>query len=193
MLIPLDKGLLGLRVLLIKEKSQSRFDQLHNAEELRQKMIGGFNPHWGDYQIYQENGFNQLSATKYENLFKMLSSSRFDFFSRGLIEVWSELEKFRPLYPDLRVENRFAFYYNFPVYFFVHKDNAKLAERLAEGLQRIQANGAFDALFQSYYGDDIARANLAQRQIILLSTPSVASGRSPIKPFWWPAGTPFLQ
>ncbi len=189
---PLDQGLLGLRLLLIKEENQKRFDLLRNETELREKMLGGFNTNWSDYDIYQHNGFKVLPATKYETLFKMLESGRFDYFSRGLIEIWSELENFKSQYPDLRIENRFAFYYNMPVYFFVHKDDEQLAERIEIGLKRLQAGGAFSRLFLSYYGEQIAHAKLDQRQIITLMSPK-AQTRIPVeKPFWWPANLPFL-
>lgn len=189
--IPLDRGLLGLRLLLIKESSQVRFDRLQNETELREKMLGGFNTNWSDYGIYESNGLKILPATKYETLFKMLESGRFDYFSRGLIEVWSELENFKSQYPDLRVENRFAFYYNIPVYFFVHKDNEQLAQRIEAGLKRIQASGAFSNLFQAYYGEHIARAKLDKRHIIILQSPQGPQGIPVMKPFWWPAGTVF--
>lgn len=188
--IPLDQGLLGLRLLLIKGSSQARFDELHNETELREKMLGGFNSNWFDYRIYENNGFKVLPATKYETLFKMLDSGRFDYFSRGLIEVWSELENFKGQYPDLRVEKRFAFYYNFPVYFFVHKDNEQLARRIETGLKRIQASGAFANLLQAYYGEHIVRAKLDQRRIIILQTQD-PKGIPVIKPSWWPATTDF--
>ena len=189
--IPLDQGLLGLRLLLIKESSQVRFDRIQNETELREKMLGGFNTNWSDYGIYESNGLKVLPATKYETLFKMLESGRFDYFSRGLIEVWSELDNFKSQYPDLRVENRFAFYYNIPVYFFVHKDNEQLAQRIETGLKRIQASGAFSNLFQAYYGEHILRAKLDKRRIIILQSPQGPQGIPVMKPFWWPAGTVF--
>ncbi len=189
--IPLDQGLLGLRLLLIKESSQPRFDRIQNAKELREKMLGGFNTNWSDYGIYESNGFKVLPATKYETLFKMLETGRFDYFSRGLIEVWSELDNFKNQYPDLRVENRFAFYYNIPVYFFVHKDNEQLAQRIEVGLKRIQTSGAFSKLFQAYYGEHIARAKLDKRQIIILNSPQGPQGIPVVKPFWWPATASF--
>lgn len=189
--IPLDQGLLGLRLLLIKEVSQARFDRIQNDTELRTKMLGGFNTNWSDYSIYENNGFKVLPATKYETLFKMLESGRFDYFSRGLIEIWSELENFKSQYPDLQVENRFAFYYNIPVYFFVHKEDEQLAQRIETGLKRIQASGAFARLFQAYYGEHLKRAKLDQRHIIILQSPQGPQGIPVVKPFWWPAGTPF--
>lgn len=189
--IPLDQGLLGLRLLLIKEASQARFDRIQNEAELREKMLGGFNTNWSDFSIYESNGLKVLPATKYETLFKMLETGRFDYFSRGLIEVWSELENFKNQYPDLRVENRFAFYYNIPVYFFVHKDNEQLARRIEVGLKRIQASGTFSHLFNAYYGEHIARAKLDKRHIIILQNPQDSHGIPVVKPYWWPAGTAF--
>lgn len=188
---PLDQGLLGLRLLLIKAENQQRFDLLRNETEFREKMQGGFNTNWSDYDTYLHNGFKVVPATKYETLFKMLESGRFDYFSRGLIEIWSELDNFKNQYSDLRIENRFAFYYDIPVYFFVHKDDELLAQRLELGLKRLEATGAFSRLFLSYYGEKIDRAKLDQRQIITLVSPQSQTKIPHTRPFWWPNNLPF--
>lgn len=189
--IPLEKGLLGLRLFLIKESSQPRFDRIENNEQLREQLMIGFNPQWADYDVYEANDFNLLPSSKYSTLFKMLASERFDYFPRGLIEIWSEAERFKMQYADLQVENRFAFFYDYPIYFFVHKDNELLAKRLELGLKRLQTSGFFDAHFQAYFGQDIARAKLEKRQIIVLQNPQRPNNTPLIKPSWWPTNTTF--
>ncbi len=189
--IPLEKGLLGLRLFLIKESAQQRFDRIENDEQLRNQMRMGFNQHWADYEVYKANDFNLSPSGKYNTLFKMLASERFDYFPRGIIEVWSELERFKMQSAVLQIENRFAFFYDYPIYFFVNKDNEQLAKRLELGLKRLQTNGFFDAHFQSHFGNDIARAKLEQRHIIVLQNPQRPNNTHLIKPSWWPANTVF--
>lgn len=183
--------MLGLRLFLIKEIAQQRFDRIENDEQLRKQMRMGFNPHWADYEVYKANDFNLSPSGKYNTLFKMLASERFDYFPRGIIDVWSELERFKMQYADLQIENKFAFFYDYPIYFFVNKDNEQLAKRLELGLKRLQTNGFFDAHFQSYFGNDIARAKLEQRHIIVLQNPQLSNNTHLIKPSWWPANTAF--
>lgn len=189
--IALEEGLLGLRLLMINKNTQPRFDGVQSDDQLRSDFLVGFNPLWGDYPVYQHNGFKLAPATKYNLLFKMLSSGRFDFFPRGLTEVWRELDEFNKQYPDLQVEKRFAFYYPYPVYFFVHKDNERLASRLELGLKRLQANGEFKQHFQQHFGANIARAALDKRHIVLLHNPLLSVDTPLVKPSWWPPTTPF--
>lgn len=189
--IALEEGLLGLRLLMINQETQIQFDHIESHEQLRSDFLVGFNPLWGDYSIYQHNGFKLAPATKYNVLFKMLSSGRFDYFPRGLTEVWRELDEFKKQYPNLQVEKRFAFYYHYPVYFFVHKDNEQLALRLELGLNRLQEKGELERHFQQYYGESIARAELDKRQIIVLQNPQGSENPLLVKPSWWPAGMAF--
>lgn len=189
--VALEEGLLGLRLLMIDGESQPEFDRIKTHEQLLKEFLVGFNPLWGDYSIYQYNGFNLLPANKYDVLFKMLASGRFDYFPRGLTEVWRELDRFQPIYPNLRVENKFALYYNYPVYFYVHKDNEVLAQRLQKGLAQLNESGEFARIFQQYFGNNIARANLAQRTIIVLNTPDLTGRYLTAAPSWWPSNKPF--
>jgi hypothetical protein len=176
---------------MINKNTQPRFDGVQSDDQLRSDFLVGFNPLWGDYPVYQHNGFKLAPATKYNLLFKMLSSGRFDFFPRGLTEVWRELDEFNKQYPDLQVEKRFAFYYPYPVYFFVHKDNERLASRLELGLKRLQVNGEFKRHFQQHFGANIARAALDKRHIVLLHNPLLSVDTPLVKPSWWPPTTPF--
>lgn len=189
--VALEKGLLGLRLLVIDGESQPEFDRIKTNEQLRKEFLVGFNPLWGDYSIYQHNGFNLLPANKYDVLFKMVASGRFDYFPRGLTEVWTELDRFQKIYPNLRVENKFALYYNYPVYFYVNKDNDVLAQRLEKGLALLNESGDFSRIFQQYFGEKIARADLAQRNIIILNTPDSTGRHLTVAPSWWPPNKPF--
>lgn len=191
--IPLEKGLLGLRLFLIKANTQSHFDRIESETQLREQMSMGFNPHWADYTIYKHSELTISDSGKYNTLFKMLVSGRFDYFPRSLIEVWPELDRFKMQYPELQIENRFAFYYDYPIYFFVNKDNEQLAERLENGLKKLQGNGFFDAHFQSYFGKDIEHAKLQQRHIIVLQNPQRPNLVPLTKPSWWPVSNPFPE
>jgi len=46
-----------------------------------------------------------------------------------------------------------------------------LAKRIETGMKKIIANGELDKLFDRYYADDIARANLSGRKVIEIKTP----------------------
>jgi hypothetical protein len=48
---------------------------------------------------------------------------------------------------DIAAEKNLLLHYSQPVYFFVHKSNTKLAQRIKKGLEIAQKDGSFDQLF----------------------------------------------
>jgi ABC-type amino acid transport substrate-binding protein len=115
--------------------------------------------------------YNQLRLVKavgYGKLFKMLAAKRFDYFSRGLYQIQSEVN----LYPalELQIEQELMLSYPNEVYFFVNNNNVALAQRLEAGLKAAQADGSFDRLFNSIpryqWGMEILAQN--QRRVINL-------------------------
>lgn len=66
--IPLYKGLLGHRLLIIRKGDQAKFDQVKNIEDLRKLKLGQGTA-WADTKILQANGLNVVKTMKYQNLF----------------------------------------------------------------------------------------------------------------------------
>lgn len=144
--VSLLKDLNNYRLLLIRPESQAQFSRVKTLEDLRQYK-GGMSAQWADVEIMQANGLPLVTAVGYGKLFKMLAAKRFDYFSRGLYQVQTEVN----FYPDLHlaIENDLMLHYKNEVYFFVHKDNKVLAKRLTVGLDMALKDGSFDALFNS--------------------------------------------
>ena len=160
------KGLNNYRALLIHKSSQAAFDKVTTLEELK-AFKAGSGPYWTDGLIMESNGFKVVYGSNYGGLFKMLSVNRFDFLSRGLHEIGSDLNVHREF--GLVQERNFLLQYDTPVRycFFVSKNNKKLADRLARGLQAAQTDGSFDELFAQIpmfkYGGELLHDN--QRRI----------------------------
>ena len=152
-LLPIRFSLLrelnNYRLFLIRGDDQARFDQVQTTDDLR-KLRAGLAAHWSDAAILRSNGYNLTTSLHYNALFEMLALNRFDYFPRGLYEVWNE-EK---LHYDkgLRVEKNLMMYYPAPFYFFVNKNDTALAERIELGLKLAQDDGSFDRLFLSFPG-----------------------------------------
>lgn len=144
--ISLLKDLNNYRVLLIRGNDQDRFSSVKSLEDLR-GFIGGLGSQWPDVAVMKANRLPLVTAPGYGKLFKMLAADRFDYFSRGLYQVQTEVN----FYPELNlaIENTLMLHYPNDVYFFVSRDNAALAARLQQGLRLAQADGSFDALFES--------------------------------------------
>jgi hypothetical protein len=65
---PLDKGLLGYRVFLIRSEKQSQLDTVNSLDDLRRYRIGlGFG--WGGVTILRQAGLTVVEGTSYEGLF----------------------------------------------------------------------------------------------------------------------------
>lgn len=144
--VPLLHHLSGYRLLLIRSADQPRFNRVRNLEDLRQ-FVGGMGQQWPDLPILEANGLRQVVVPGYGKLFKMLAAGRFDYFSRGIYQVQSEVD----FYPDLplAIERNLLLKYDSDTYFFVARGNQALARRLGKGLELALQDGSFDQLFRS--------------------------------------------
>jgi hypothetical protein len=167
---PIDKGLLGYRVAFIDRRSQDRLLRVHGIEELRHLRVGQGSG-WGDVRIYEHERIPVETTYDYESLVLMLLHGRFDLFPRGLWEVAPELAAYGTRYPDLAVEQLLLLHYPFFEAFYVSRSAPRLAGRLTVGLERMVADGSFDAFFARHFGKLLADLNLRQRVVIELENP----------------------
>jgi len=168
--VPLLKGLLGHRVLIIRKQDQLKFSKIKSFDDLI-ALTAGQGHDWPDTQILRANQVNVLTTSTYQGLFRMLEAGRFDFFPRSITEAWQEIEKQNN--PELTVEQHILLYYPSPIYFFVNNSNKKLALRIEKGLRIAIEDGSFDKLFTVYHVDGNIEAidKLKQRRIFTLSNP----------------------
>ena len=125
--IPVLKGLLGYRIFIIRNGDQKRFTEINSLNELKRLSAGQVKT-WTDAFVLMENNIPLVTTHKRENLFLMLEGKRFDYFPRAIHEPWVELENHAQL--DLVVEEKILMVYPFALYFFVSKDNEKLARAI---------------------------------------------------------------
>lgn len=179
--VPIYQGLLGLRLLLVKPKLNTRISKVSQLDELQQ-FVGGHGTHWADLPVYAANNLKVVTSVKYEKLFELLINGRFDYFHRGINEVWEELDRYKD---KLVIADNIMLYYPQPIYFFVSKHRPELASQLEQGLQLAIKDGSYKALFLANYQDIITRANLASRNLITLTNPTVPKDTPPIDTRWW--------
>ncbi|MFZ6798868.1 amino acid ABC transporter substrate-binding protein [Undibacterium sp. Di24W] len=164
--IPLRKGLMGYRLLLVHKDKQDSLKEVRSLEDLKKFSVGQ-GVGWEDVKLYEANGIAVIEA-KYSNLFRMLSYKRFDFFPRGINEIFRELEKESVQNPNLVVDENLLIYYPWPYYFFVSKSNPQLHKRIEMGLRKMIKDGSFDAIFWKHNGRAIEAANFKKRHIIYI-------------------------
>jgi hypothetical protein len=179
--IPIQKGVLGLRLGLIRKGDQGRFAAVSSLADLKSLRIGQ-GQEWPDTLILRANGIDVITAPRYEGLFGMLAGERFDYFPRSANEIWDELENHAA---SLEVESRIALHYYYDAYFMLNKKNTTLAERLRQGLEKAIADGSFDRLFDEYHGERLRKSRLDQRIVIELKNPLLTPGTPSDRPELW--------
>jgi len=170
--IPVDRGMLGYRVLLIRDTEQPLFDKVHSVEALKQFTFGLLS-FWEDVPIMKEAGLNVVSGTSYEGLFKMLSAGRFNAFSRSSSEVLQEYGLRQKDLPGVMLEKHLLLHYPMPAYFWFPNtdDGRKRAERVQVGLTEMIKDGSFQALFDQEFGPLIKQLDMDHRVVLELSNP----------------------
>ena len=176
--IPVLKGLLGYRLLLVHKDDLEMFKTLRDLNELK-KLKAGSGSQWTTTAILQKLGFNVVPGTDYEGLFAMLNLHRFNYFPRGVNEIFHEFDSRKNTYQNIAIEPTKVLYFPTPSYFFISPKHPELADRLRRGLNIIIQNGVFDRLFEDYYGEVILRAQLTDRILFKLENPLL----SPETPF----------
>ncbi len=179
--IPINKGVLGWRLGLIRKGDERLFAGVNTLVDLQAVRLAQ-GQEWPDTQILRANGIPVITAPRYEGLFKMLTGKRFDYFPRSVMEIWDEQTLNAA---TLEVEPHLALHYFYDAYFMVNRKNTKLAQDLRDGLERAVADGSFDRLFQQYYGERLRKAHLDTRTVIELKNPLLTPGTPSDRPELW--------
>jgi hypothetical protein len=183
--VPLLKGLMGLRLLIIRAHDQPWFSHIKSPDQLR-RLRAGQGSDWPDTRILRANDLPITTASSYQGMFRMLAEGRFDYLPRAINEPWEEVEAFEKL--DLAVEEELALYYPTASYFFVAPEDDSLARRLRTGLNKALADGSFDKLFHNHPVNRRAfdRADLLDRRVLRLDNPFLPEA-TPLEDqrLWW--------
>jgi ABC-type amino acid transport substrate-binding protein len=172
--IPIMKGALGLRVLLIRKDMQPEFTAINSLEQLKQKL-GGVTRYWSITEIFEHYKFNIVKTNRQDSMFAMLEKRRFDYVSRGINEILLEYQKFKPQNPNLHIETTLLVNIPLPVYFFVNPNKPHLAERIEVGLKEIINNGVLDSIFMKHFKGKFQQLNLLERKVFELKNPNLTS------------------
>ena len=163
--IPLYKGLIGWRVLLV---NPDKLSQLESSKLRDNYAVQGMD--WPDTKILQANGFNVVSATNYDEAFTIMHRKQADMFPRSIIEVFGELAQ-PELTKDLVIEPNFVLQYPAATYFFVNKRDVMLGKLLSTGLEMAVEDGSLNKLFNATYSQMLQQLELNKRTLLTLKNP----------------------
>lgn len=170
--IPIDKGLVGWRLLLINKEQAASWSRTIPVSRLK-SLTAGQGSDWPDTAILRSNGYTVHATSSYDSLFKMLGSKRIDYFPRAVSEVWDEAAVHRA---TLAVEPALALRYATASYLFVRKGNTALAAAITRGLEKMIQDGSFEKMFDQHFGRMIKRSKLRDRRVIELDNPDLPKG-----------------
>lgn len=177
--IPIVKGLLGYRLFLIKRDNLMKFSSIKSLNELK-GLRAGLRQQWNTTEAMKALGFRVVQGSNYEGLFHMLICGRFDYFPRGVNEIFPEFNLRSQNLQDMVIEPSKALYLPQPTYIFVSPMYSELAKRIEAGLRKMIQGGSFDDLFWGHHESSIQQAGLDRRQIFTVDNP-LLSPKTPLE------------
>lgn len=168
--IPLTRGLLGLRVLLIRADRQGDFDRAHGLADLA-PLVGGQAVGWPDTDVLRAAGLT-ITTSRYDPLFSQLLAGRIDYFPRAVTEARAELQMRGAQADGLTIERHLLLAYPSDMVFYTRLQDAWLAALLERGLRQAYADGRFMAVFNASAEVRAARELLARGRRLRLDIPN---------------------
>lgn len=164
--IPISKGLIGWRLLLVRQADHARYHHVRGIADLAPyKVAQGHD--WPDLAILRANGAAPVPVSSYASLFGMLKAGRIDYLPRSVQEIWAEAAR----HPGLAIEPHVVLRYPAADYFFVNRNDTRLADQIRQGLEAAIADGSMDQLFYRHYGALLRDAALDKRRVLELVNP----------------------
>ena len=170
--VPIRKGMLGWRLLLVHVDNANQISQATQLKSLQQFSMG-YGADWFDLPAMQKYFPNIITSSNAANLYQMLAYKRFDMFPRAIHEASAELIFHQPQFPQMQVAPKIALYYPQADLFYVNRSNKELYNRLTKGLLILIEDGTLDRLFNRYHKKYILEADLTQRSVIKLENPNM--------------------
>jgi hypothetical protein len=184
--IPLQKGLLGWRLLMVTPASAPRFANVRDLHSL-QPLRAGFSKTFADYPIMEVNGLNMSPGSDYKGLFHMLRLDRSDYISRGIGEIDAEVSAMDGGNPgSLLIQPDLVIHYPGDTVFIVTPSKPALRLRIEKGLRLAMEDGSMDNLLNKYFASILKKSELQKRTIIELQNPFLPSSMNvKDKSLWW--------
>lgn len=169
---PIDRGLIGWRVLMIHRGEEPRFSGIHSLRQLA-SLSAGQGHDWPDLDVLRANGLEVTGVATYNGLFQMLARRHIDYLPRSVTEVDDELKRFASL--PITLDSHLLLHYASALCLFVNPRNTRLARALLLGLTRSYRDGSLMELFHRTYDGVLQSLDLARRTRLELRNPDFPS------------------
>lgn len=182
--IPIRRGLLNYRLMLVRNADLQEFQNIRTAEQLKTKSVG-MAVNWLTADVMKRQGYTIVYGTERDTLYNMLAHGRFDYMLLGVNEAYKEVEHHSLGEQGISIVPGVAVYINMPSYIFVSKHEPLIAKRIRDGLEIMQGSGELHVLFEQEYGEYIQSAKLSERHIIKIHNPTLPDSIKLIEPEYW--------
>ncbi len=191
--VPITRGYIGNRLLLINKQLQSDYDDVSTLDQLKQHTAAlGFG--WPEVEIFRAAGLN-LNERIYDEIFVALNEGSRYYFSRGLLEVYPELSGKRQSLKNITIENHLMLKYKSAVFFFVHPNNKALQAAIEQGFQRAYEDDSYLEFFYNhpYIKASLAKSDRQQRTVISIDNPFFPEASDNIPEKYWHTNEPSVN
>lgn len=169
--VGITNGLVGHRILLIREKDQGVFRTITSIEDFKQrKLAAGFVKGWFDAAIWQVNKMPYYDGvTSNASLPRMIAAGNrgVDYFSTDAISTLRLSQK----YPFLTIEKELLLIYEKDFKFYLARQYEHLKPMLEHALSEAKKTGLIDQLIDKHWGEGLRQLQLNSRRNIYLETP----------------------
>ncbi|MFG6485867.1 hypothetical protein ACG04R_04230 [Roseateles sp. BYS78W] len=170
--IPIDRGLLGWRLLLVRRRELPEWSRVRSLKDLGDRLAGQGHD-WPDTTVLRANGLRVGTSSVYEALFRMLAAGRIDYFPRSILEIDAEMAGGR--YPELAIAPDLMLHYPAAAYLFVSPSRPELATELKAGLEAAVVDGSFQRLHREQFGALLKAHPVKPAGVLKLSNPLLPS------------------
>jgi hypothetical protein len=179
--IPICRGILGHRLLIIRKEQAKRFADITCIEQLKQMAVG-IPATWADADLFRKNGFKVSEKGSLNDLFTRLLAQQFDYIALGSNEIESIFENIGAVKEALLIQPSLLIYYPLPLIFYIHPQKLALANTIECGLKSAIANGKHARLFEQHHPNIIKRLGLRERRSLVLSNPYLPDSLKDFRP-----------
>lgn len=169
---PLDKGLIGHRLMLIHRDTQERLRRVKTARDLAAFSIAQ-GAYWIDADVLEAAGLRVVRSNSYLGMFDMIENKNVDLLPRGANEILAEYRDHSKRLPGLVMDEAVALVFPMSFYFIVANTPSghQIRERVLEGLKSMAADGSFERSYERLKRKSLEGVALQGRTIIRLPNP----------------------
>jgi hypothetical protein len=170
--IPIAKGLVGYRRLVVRNEDLETFNALSSLDELRE-YSAGFGRNWSDLAVFHNAELPVVEGSSIQQLYSMLARERFDYFPLSPMAVEGSLAASG--YADqLTIVPNLIIYYPLPIHVQISINQPELRRRVEEGLKAATADGSLERLFDEHFQGLVGRLRQLNPKIMMLENPNIA-------------------